>query len=397
MSVAKKILDSIERSSWIRKMFEEGNRLKSLYGCNNVSDFSLGNPNVQPPEIVEKTLTSLTSQPSEGFHAYMPNSGYEDTRSAVASYLEKVLATELQARHVVMTCGAAGGLNIILKAILNAFEEVICPAPYFVEYNFYCDNHAGKLVPVATREDFSLDVGKIEAAITPETRAVLINSPNNPTGQVYGQSDLQSLGDLLRNKSRTTGKKIYLISDEPYRDIVYDNITVPSIFSVYDDSIITNSYSKSISIPGERIGYVVVNPKTQGVDNLLEGLILANRILGFVNAPALMQRLVAHVQGVSVDAGIYKRKRDRLCKILQECGYEFTLPAGAFYVFPKSPIPDDVSFVRILQEELILAVPGSGFGGPGHFRLAYCVDDHTINRSAEGFKKAREKALEVTS
>ena len=381
------------KSSWIRKMFEEGSRLKAIHGADRVCDFSLGNPNVPPPEIVDKTLQKLVSENTQGIHAYMPNSGYEDTRDAVASYLGSVLETEMDAGHIVMTCGAAGGLNVILKALLDPGDEVICPAPYFVEYGFYCDNHGGQLVTVPTREGFHLDNDKIAGAISEKTKAVLINSPNNPTGQVYPESDLLALGNLLDEKSDEIGRRIYLISDEPYRDIVYDDVKVPSLFKAYSHSIITSSYSKNLSIPGERIGYVAVHPDAEDGEKLLGALNLANRILGFVNAPALMQRLIKHIQGVCVDKGIYKRKRDLLCEGLRDAGYEFSVPAGAFYVFPRTPISDDVKFVKILQEELILAVPGSGFGGPGYFRLAYCVDDDTIKRSFSGFKKALEKAL----
>lgn len=391
MAISTKIQEFMEKSSWIRKMFEEGSRLKAIHGAENVSDFSLGNPNVPPPDLVDKTLQELVSDNTAGVHGYMPNSGYEETRKAVASYLGKIFGVAVSADHVVMTCGAAGGLNIILKALLDPGDEVICPAPYFVEYGFYCDNHGGKLVTVPTKEDFNLDLSGLAEAIGPKTKAVLVNSPNNPTGQVYPEEDLMALGSLLDEKTREIGRRIYLISDEPYRDIVYDNIEVPSLFKAYAHSIVTSSYSKNLSIPGERIGYVIVHPDAEQVGLLLGALNLANRILGFVNAPALMQRLVARIQGVCVDKSIYEEKRNLLCEGLKYAGYEFSVPKGAFYVFPKSPIPDDVEFVRILQEELILAVPGAGFGGPGYFRLAYCVDDQTIKRSFDGFKRALDR------
>lgn len=393
MPISQKIEEFMKRSSWIRKMFEEGSMLKSIHGPENVSDFSLGNPNVPPPDMVDETLQKLISQRAPGMHAYMPNSGYKETREAVASYLEQILGTKVTADHVVMTCGAAGGLNIILKALLDPGDEVVCPAPYFVEYGFYCDNHSGQLVTVPTKEDFHLDLNALAEAINSRTKAVLINSPNNPTGQVYPEEDLVLLGKLLDDKSKEIGKRIFLISDEPYRDIVYDDVKVPSPLRVYSHSIITSSYSKNLSIPGERIGYVVVHPEAEEDRLLMGALNLANRILGFVNAPALMQRLVARIQGVCVDKSIYEEKRNLLCEGLKDAGYEFSIPSGAFYVFPKSPIPDDVKFVKILQDELILAVPGSGFGGPGYFRLAYCVDNHTIKRSFDGFKRALDKAL----
>jgi aspartate aminotransferase len=290
-----------------------------------------------------------------------------------------------------MTCGAAGALNVILKALTDPGDEIISPAPYFVEYNFYADNHGGKLIAVPTKSDFTLDLEAISAAISESTKAILINSPNNPTGQIYSKESLDELANLLKQKSKILGKTIYLISDEPYRKIVYDGAEVPSILDCYDESIIASSYSKDISIPGERIGFVAVNPRASFRQELLAGMALANRILGFVNAPALMQRVVAALQGESVDISAYAKKRELLCQGLADCGYQFVKPSGAFYLFPQTPIPDDVEFVRALQEELILVVPGSGFGGPGHFRIAFCVDDATIINAIPGFKRGLEK------
>jgi aspartate aminotransferase len=278
-----------------------------------------------------------------------------------------------------------------LKAILDPDDEVICPAPYFVEYNTYVDNHGGILKTVSTKPDFTLDLAAISAAVTEKTKAVLINSPNNPTGQVYSKESLDALGAMLSEKGRSLNRTFYLISDEPYRKIVYDGITVPSIFPCYKESVIVTSYSKDLSIPGERIGFIAVNPAATHRQSLLGGLALANRILGFVNAPALMQRAVAALQGVQADLEAYTRKRRLLCDGLSDCGYIFAKPKGAFYLFPKSPIPDDVKFVQALQEELILGVPGSGFMGPGHFRLAFCVDDETIVNAIPGFRRAMEK------
>ena len=393
LAVSKKIREAMEGGSWIRRMFEAGIALKQQYGEDKVFDLSLGNPVTEPPEEFRKELLRLAQEPVPGMHRYMPNAGYDEVRAAVADQLSMETGISFSKNDIVMTCGAAGALNVVLKTLLNPGDEVILFAPYFVEYGFYCDNHGGQLVTVPTRENFQLDLSRIEEALNPKTRAVLINSPNNPTGQVYPERDLLDLGKILDEKSREIGRRIYLISDEPYRDIVYDDVEVPSLFKVYPHSIITNSYSKNLSIPGERIGYVVVHPEAEEVEKLLGALNLANRILGFVNAPALMQRLVKQIQGVCVDKGIYEAKRNLLCDGLKEAGYEFSVPAGAFYVFPKSPIPDDVEFVKLLQDELILAVPGSGFGGPGYFRLAYCVDDDTIKRSFDGFKRALEKAL----
>ncbi len=391
MTISKKIASMITKSSWIRKMFEEGARLRAEHGADNVFDFSLGNPNLKPPEEFRKALIEVANASGGRDHAYMPNTGYPYVRKSVADYLSAEQEAQISENEIIMTCGAAGGLNIILKAILDSGDEVITPAPYFVEYNFYTDNHGGVLKTVSTNPDFSLNIEAISSAITEKTKAVLINSPNNPTGQVYSKESINELGALLKNRSNSLGRTIYMISDEPYRKIVYDGLKVPSIFSCYNESIIATSYSKDISIPGERIGFVAVNPKASFKEDILGGMALANRILGFVNAPALMQRVVASVQGMSVDVSEYARKRDLLCDGLADSGYEFLRPPGAFYLFPKTPVPDDVEFVKTLQEELILVVPGSGFGGPGHFRIAFCVDDKTIINSMPGFKKAMDR------
>ena len=393
MALAEKIQDAIERSSWIRKMFEEGARLKALHGADKVFDFSLGNPDLEPPEGFRQALHSIIAEPSAGAHGYMANAGYQETRAAVAAYVSREQGVEVSAEHVVMTCGAAGGLNCILKTLLDPGDEVIVSAPYFVEYGFYADNHGGQIQVVPTLEDFALDLGAIEAAISERTKVVLINSPNNPTGQVYDRDSLEALGDLIRTSSSKLGKNLYLVSDEPYRKIVYDSVAVPSILESYPNSIVATSYSKDVSLPGERLGYLVVHPEADQVDALVGGIILANRILGFVNAPALMQRVVQYLQGTCVDVRVYQARRDRFCQGLSDAGYEFIRPRGAFYLFPKSPISDDVAFVRLLQEENILVVPGSGFGGPGYFRIAYCVDEQTIENAMPGFARAREKVL----
>src|SRR6056297_2222670 len=387
MTIATHIATFLEKSSWIRKMFEEGARLKAIHGAENVFDFSLGNPYMQPPETFKEKLKAIADSEQIGAHAYMPNPGYPFVRQSVAQYLKKEHNADITENEVLMTCGAAGGLNVILKTILDPGDEVITPAPYFVEYGFYADNHGGTLKTVATNEDFTLDMAAIEAAITEKTKAVLINSPNNPTGQVYSKERLEALGALLTEKSRAFGQTIYLLSDEPYRKIVYDGVTVPSIFSAYPESLIATSYSKDLSIPGERIGFAAINPKAGEKEALASAMALANRILGFVNAPAFMQRLVGALQGESVDISHYARKRELLCDGLKDCGYDFVKPPGTFYLFPRSPIEDDVKFVQALQEELILAVPGSGFGGPGHIRLAFCVDDQTITDAMPGFEK----------
>ena len=393
MSVAEKISGFMEQSSWIRRMFEEGARLKAELGPENVFDFSLGNPNMEPPEEFHQALKAAVDNPQLGTHAYMPNAGYADTRAAVAEYLSGLHDVAFGPEQVLMSCGAAGALNCALKAILNPGDEILTFRPFFVEYTFYVDNHGGKAVTVPVLPDFSMDLAALEAEISPRTAAVLINSPNNPTGKVYSESDMRALGNLLDRKSAELGRTIYLIADEPYRKIVYEGVSVPSPFRHYKNSIVVTSYSKDLSLPGERIGFLVVHPEADAAGALMNGAVLANRILGFVNAPALMQRVVRHLQGVSVDISVYQTKRDMLCDELAQAGYDFHKPEGAFYLFPKSPIPDDVAFVAELQKQNILAVPGRGFGGPGYFRLAYCVDDATIERSAPAFKRAMEACI----
>ena len=393
MTIAGKIQTLLDQSSWIRKMFEQGAQLKARYGAENVFDFSLGNPNLEPPARFKKVLLDLAKASGSGHHGYMPNTGYPSVRQAVAGSISREQGVAVTADEVIMTCGAAGAMNVILKAITDPGDEVITPAPYFVEYRFYTDNHGGSLKIVPSRSDFTLDLGAIRAAITPRTKAVLINSPNNPSGQIYSKESLLQLGALLTEEGRKLNRTLYLISDEPYRKIVFDGANVPGIFSCYAESMIVTSYSKDLSIPGERIGFLAVNPQAAYKKDLLAGMALANRILGYVNAPALMQRAVQSLQGVSVDATIYKRKRDLLCDGLSACGYDFVKPKGAFYLFPKTPIPDDVAFVAALQKELILTVPGSGFGAPSYFRIAFCVDDETISRALPGFERVRAEHL----
>ena len=391
MTVARKIDDIMTKSSWIRKMFEEGARLKAEHGAANVFDFSLGNPNLPPPEKFNEILRDTVDSCGLGDHCYMPQAGYPQVCVSIAEYLTEEQGVAMSCDEIIMTCGAAGALNVIFKALLDPGDEVLTPTPCFVEYRFYADNHGGALKMVNTRPDFTLDLDALGEAITAKTKIVLINSPNNPTGQIYDKASLDALGSLLAEKSREFGHIIYLVSDEPYRKIVFDDARVPSIFQSYTESILATSYSKDISIPGERIGFAAVNPAATHKQALMAGMALTNRILGFVNAPALMQRVVACMQGMSVDINEYKRKRDLLCDGLADAGYDFTTPPGAFYLFPRTPIADDVAFVKELQKELILVVPGSGFAGPGHFRIAFCVDDATIVNALPGFKKVMQQ------
>lgn len=387
MAVSAKIQGFMSQASWIRKMFEEGDNLKKQYGEDSVFDFSLGNPNVEPPPKVKELLRRVADDPVPNKHSYMPNAGYTETREAVAAYLTGVQGVHLSYKHVIMTCGAGGALNVILKVLLDPGDEVIVLAPFFVEYRFYVDNAGGVTRIVKTKNDFSLDLNAIEEAITEKTRVVLVNSPNNPTGKVYDEASIKALAALLCEKSNVFGKDVYLVSDEPYSDIVYDDIKVPGILAACKNSIIASSYSKSLSLPGERIGYLAINPKISDAGTVIDAAILCNRILGFVNAPALIQRVIAGLQGVHVDVEEYRRKRDLLCDGLTAAGYRFNKPEGAFYLFVKSPIDDDVLFVKALVKERILTVPGSGFGGPGYFRIAYCVDDATIVNAMDGFGK----------
>jgi aspartate aminotransferase len=388
MPVSKFIKESMTKSSWIRKMFEEGIRLKKEFGAENVYDFSLGNPDLDPPEKFFETFKEFAGKKTKGAHGYMPNAGSVEARNAIAEKVSKDHEVKTSADQIVMTVGAAGGLNAVFKTILDPQDEVIIIKPYFVEYNFYVTNHGGVPVHVDSKADFSIDVDNIKKAVTGKTRAVLINSPNNPTGKIYHSKEIQALADLLKSESSARSKIIYLISDEPYREIVYNGAVVESIFKHYKNSIVVNSYSKSLSLPGERIGYIAASSSADGFDELMGGLILSNRILGFVNAPALMQRIVARLNESSVDVSVYKKRRDIFVSGLKEAGYDFTSPEGAFYIFCKSPGGNDIEFVQHLQKYNILVVPGTGFGAPGYFRIAYCVDDDIIKRSIPLFKEA---------
>ncbi len=388
MSIARKIKSSISKSSMIRKMFEEGALMKKKHGADKVYDFSLGNPNVEPPNEFKKELIALAHEVIAMKHGYAPNAGFAETRQAIADKINRTYGLQLTADHVLMSCGAAGALNVIFKSILDPEDEVIVPTPYFVEYPFYIDNYRGVVKLVKTNPDFSLDVKAVASAINENTKAVLINSPNNPTGKVYSQQNIDDLVRLLTEKNKELNKIIYLVSDEPYVEIVYDDVVVPSILKAYKNSIVAYSYSKTLSLPGERIGYIAMNPEIEHGADLVNAMILCTRILGYVHAPAFMQRIVARLQNARVDTKIYQKKRDLLCEGLAKAGYKFEKPEGAFYLFVQSPIPDDMEFVKMLLKRNILVVPGSGFGGPGYFRIAFCVDDATIINSMEGFAEA---------
>ncbi|MGE5614184.1 MAG: pyridoxal phosphate-dependent aminotransferase [Bacillota bacterium] len=390
--VSEKILDNLKKSSWIRAMFEQGEALRKKYGADNVYDFSLGNPDIEPPEQVKEALKKAVLSDKPKMHGYMSNAGYMDVRAAVASHIRKATGVPLEARHVVMECGAGGAMNVVLKTILNQGEEVIVIAPYFAEYLFYIGNHGGKAVIVdADRSSFQPDPQAIYDAITPATKALIINSPNNPTGVIYGRETLEKMADMISLREKEFGTRICVISDEPYERIIYDGATVPPVFTIFKNSIIVNSFSKSLSLPGERIGYTAVNPLIENVDALMDGLIFSTRTLGFVNAPALFQRILPECLDARVDVLSYKKRRDMLYDIVTKAGFECIKPQGAFYLFPKSPVEDDVSFCKAAIKYNLIIVPGTGFGCRGHFRLAYCVDEKTIANSRKAFEALAEE------
>ncbi|MCL2879224.1 MAG: pyridoxal phosphate-dependent aminotransferase [Treponema sp.] len=389
MAISPLIKNALGSSSMIRKMFEEGTRLKKQYGEEAVFDFSIGNPDIEPPPAFHRVLLKLASQDAKGSHGYMPNAGFTDVRNAMAEKVSREHKVHISGDHIVMSVGAAGGLNTVFKTICSPGDEVIVPRPYFMEYRSYVSNHNAVIVEVDTTDNFNLDLAAIGKALTPKTKAVLINSPHNPTGRVYDAATITGLAAILRKHGEKTGMFPYLVADEPYREISYGH-KVPPILSVYSESIVVNSFSKSLSLPGERIGYIAVAPDISDFDDVMNGLIYSTRVLGYVNAPALMQRIVAHLIFARVDAGIYKRRLDAFKKVLDNAGIEYIEPQGAFYLFCKAPRGDDMAFVNHLKDFLILGVPGTSFGKPGWMRLAYCVDEKIIHASQTAFKKAME-------
>lgn len=389
--VSSKIRSFIEEGGWIRRMFETGIALKKKYGEDKVFDLSLGNPVLEPPEAFKRELKRIANNNTKGTHRYMPNAGYPETREAIAASLRKETGLPFAMEDVVMTCGAAGAINVIIKTILEPGDEVIIFAPHFVEYRYYVDNHGGASVVAPTDKNFLPDLTTLEKLLSPRTRAVLVNSPNNPTGVLYPSSLLTALGELLSRAQSKHGHEIFLISDEPYRRILFDGLIYPHIYRFHEASIVAYSHSKDLGLPGERIGYIAVNPAFPKKRELVDGLVFCNRILGYVNAPALMQRLVRHIQDASVDVADYQRKRDYLYTHLTDMGYKMVKPQGAFYMFPRSPIEDDVAFVQELQKHNVLVVPGRGFGTSGYFRIAYCVEDWVLKGAMEGFAKAAAK------
>ena len=388
--VSKKIKAFMEKGSWIRRMFEEGALLKAKFGRENVFDFSLGNPMGEPPEAFKKAIRTALDDPGPGLHGYMPNAGFPHVREKLAEVLSRDHQVNLQGKHLVMTVGAAGAMNVALKALVNAGDRVLIFAPYFVEYVYYIDNVGAIPVIVETDSTFNIDISLVEASMSPDVRALIINTPNNPSGRVYSEQTLSMLGQLIDRKSQEYGHPIYILSDEPYKRIAYD-IDPPSLFHFSKNTLVCTSFSKELVIPGERLGYVAVNPENENADTIVNALTFCNRILGFVNAPALMQRALFLDPDDRVGIEGYRENRDLLVKELSAMGYDIVPPEGAFYLFPKSPIDDEVAFTDELKKENILVVPGRGFGRAGYFRLSYCVTKDILERSLPGFKRTIDR------
>lgn len=385
--ISNKIIENMKNGSAIRAMFEEGARLSKIYGADKVFDFSIGNPDVEPPTAVTEALKKFVLSDEPKLHAYMNNAGYPEVRGSVAAHLKNETGAPLEAGHIVMTCGAGGALNVIFKTLLNPGEEVIILSPYFVEYMSYIDNHGGKGIEVPTsKEDFQPDPEAIYNAITPKTKAIIINSPNNPTGVIYSRDVLVKIAEKLEAREKEFDTTIYVISDEPYRKIIYDGAVVTPVFSVFKNALMADSFSKSLSLPGERIGYIAANPLIQDVEQLVNGLIYCNRTLGFVNAPGLFQRILPESLDAAVDVDAYRVRRDMLYDNLISFGYKCIKPQGAFYLFPESLIPDDAEFCKRAVKYNLLLVPGRSFSRSGHFRIAYCVSKKTIENSLPAFE-----------
>lgn len=397
MPVSPNIKELMTSSSFIRKMFEEGIQLKARFGAANVFDFSLGNPDLEPPAKVNEMLRNLAASGTTGQHAYMPNAGYQSTRTAMASKVSGEQGVQVDYSHIVMGVGAAGALNAVLKAILQPGDEVLVPAPYFAEYGHYARNHGGVLKPVPTAPDFSLDTAAIAAALTDKSAAIIINSPNNPTGKIYTGEDIKRLAEILARHREKTGRTTVIIADEPYREIVYDGRAIAPIFPVWPATVVVTSFAKNLSLPGERIGYAAVNPACPDARTLVDAIIFTTRILGYVNAPATYQKIVEQCWNEPVDYSSYLVRRNKLTAILDRAKIHYAMPEGAFYLFCRVPtkqneaegsIGDDVAFCDHLKKYNILGVPGTGFGKKGWFRLAYCVPEASIDGSSEAFAKA---------
>jgi len=391
--ISEKMVGLVKNSSAIRAMFEEGQKMAAIYGAENVFDFSIGNPNVAPPDAVNKAILELVSEDSPRLHAYMSNAGFEDVRDAICKSLNRRFETQFERENIIMTVGAAGGLNVIFRALLNPEDEVITFAPYFGEYRSYVGNYDGKLIAVAPNtETFQPNIEEFEKAITAKTKAVLINTPNNPTGVVYAEDTIKKLVAVMEKKQQEFGNAIYLISDEPYRELVYGGVFVPYLTKYYKNTIVGYSFSKSLSLPGERIGYLVIPKVIDDYNMVLGAANVANRILGYVNAPSMFQLVVAKCIDEKTDVGYYDRNRETLYQGLIELGFECIKPEGAFYLFVKSPIDDDEKFCEMAKKYNLLIVAGSNFGCKGFVRMAYCVSYETI---VNALPKFRELAKEL--
>ncbi len=387
--ISEKMKKLVKNNSVIREMFEEGKKLEKLYGKENVFDFSLGNPSVPAPKEVNKAILEIIEKEDSMFlHGYMSNSGYEDVRESIANSINKKYQTLFNYKNIIMTVGAASGLNIVLKSIINPRDEVIVFAPYFSEYNNYIQNYDGKVQVVSPNlKNFEPDLEEFEQKINKNTKAVIINTPNNPTGVVYSEDTITNLTNILKKKEKEYNSQIYLISDEPYREIVYDGIKVPYVTKYYNNTIVVYSYSKSLSLPGERIGYVVIPNELSNSEEMIEAVTIANRIIGCVNAPSLMQRLIPYCLDAKVDIETYNKNRNLLYEIITKNKFECIKPQGAFYLFVKSPIDNEKEFCEIAKKHNLLFVPASSFGCPGYVRIAYCVPYEMIQKSEEAFKK----------
>jgi aspartate aminotransferase len=387
MTVSNIIQQQLERASWIRRMFEEGIRLKAERGAENIFDFTLGNPSEDPPKGVLAAFRRLAEKNPPGFHGYMPNAGFPFVREAVARHLSRDTGVHFTMDSIIMTVGCAGAMNAVLKAILDPDDEVIVNMPFFPDYQFYIGNHGGRMVPVETDEEFSIDVAAIESKITSKTRVIILNSPNNPTGVIYSEAVLRDLEAVLQRADHT----IVVLSDEPYKAFAYDGAKVPEMASIISNCIISTSWSKTWALAGERIGYIAISPRLPEAEALIHACTFTNRILGFINAPAIWQLVTAEAPEDPPNLDIYREKRELMCEGLAQAGYEVRKPQGAFYVFLKTPIPDDMAFVRILQAEGVLAVPGKGFGRGGYIRLSLTVPRETILNSMPAFARALAK------
>ena len=387
--ISKQMEELVKGSSVIRAMFEEGKKLAAKYGAENVYDFSLGNPSVEPPEEVRQAMVDIVQKEDQNYlHGYMNNSGYEDVRRTIAESINRKFGMHFAERNIVMTVGAAGGVNVVLKTLVNPGEEVIVFAPFFGEYRNYVSNVNGKVVVVPPDTDtFMPNMERFEACITELTKAVIINTPNNPTGVVYPEQTIRELSAILEKKQREFGTDIYLISDEPYRELVYGDVVVPYIPKYYNNTIVGYSYSKSLSLPGERIGYLVIPDEVADFEQVSAGANVATRILGFVNAPSLQQRVIARCIDAKVDVSVYDKNRRLLVENLRKFGYECASPDGAFYLFVKALEEDDTAFAAKAKELNLLIVPGSSFACPGYVRISYCVDYDMIVRSLPAFEK----------